>query len=221
MPNLPRAGPTRAHAMLLAGRSLRDLHDNDTAVAAFRNVIALGQGDEAQARLGLARTLTDQNKIAEALTEYNQLISVDDSNVAAAAMTEAAAIHRRLAEQERLAGHDATVRGELHEAQRLLLRLVLLMPFPELSPTPELAYLNLAEVLTQLGQPADALKEWQELADKFPNGPYASYAKAMIAINQHRKGDGEFILKSLHGQQLDPQLAEKVTRSLKAVEEMP
>jgi len=215
-------GAARAQAFLITGKAMQALNQPDVAVTSFQKVISLAQGFESQARLELARTLASQNKPAEALVEYERLVSADVSDIAAAAMTEGAAIHRGQAQKLRLAGDNEGMNRELAEAQRLLLRLVLLMPFPELSPIPELAYLDLAEVQSELGKVDDANKSLQELADKFPSGPYASFAKAIIAANQRKKGDAEFLLKKLREQQQpDPRLTDKINRAWKALESMP
>lgn len=220
-PKSAASGPARAEALWLTGRNLLLLNDSDGAINAFGQVIALAQGFEPQARLELARTLGATNKTAEAIAEYNKLISVDSSEVAAAAIFENASIHRRLAQKRRLAGDEGGMRQELEEAQRLFMRLVLLLPFPELSPLPELAYLELAEVRADLGKLDEAIKALQELTGKFPESPCAAYARAVLAIQQRKLGDAEALLKKLREQSLDPRLAERVARQLVSLEATP
>jgi predicted Zn-dependent protease len=92
---------------------------------------------------------------------------------------------------------------------------VLVYPFKQLSPMPELAHIELAEAYEDLGEPPDANRQLDALVTKFPDGPYASYAKAVLNLKNNRKPDAAFLLQELQKQTLDPRLAERVARKLK------
>ncbi|MCC7193755.1 MAG: tetratricopeptide repeat protein [Phycisphaeraceae bacterium] len=208
----------RAEALVLGGRNLRENGDIAGALDAFRRVIAMQQGFESHARLELARTLVTQNKLDEALTEYRSLINVERPTIIPASATyESAEIHRQKAIALKQNDEGPAAVAELEEAQKLYYRVGLLFAFPQLSPVPELAYINRAETLDDLGRKDEGDKALAELTEKFPDSSYASYAKAMIALHQGKAGDADFLLKKLREQQLDPRLSEKVTRRLKAL----
>ena len=71
---------------------------------------------------------------------------------------------------------------------------------------PELSYLELAEIETELGQTDNATADLKELGDRFPDGPYASYGRAVLLQQQNKKGEAVFLLKKLHEQTLDPRV---------------
>ena len=159
-----------------------------------------------------------QNKLDEALTEYRSLINVERPTIIPASATyESAEIHRQKAIALKQNDEGPAAVAELEEAQKLYYRVGLLFAFPQLSPVPELAYINRAETLDDLGRKDEGDKALAELTEKFPDSSYASYAKAMIALHQGKAGDADFLLKKLREQQLDPRLSEKVTRRLKAL----
>ncbi len=83
---------------------------------------------------------------------------------------------------------------------------------------PELSYLELADIETELATPDAATAELKELQDRFPDGPYASYAKAALLQQQNKLSDAVYLLKQLHDQTLDPRLSQRVDRRLQMLE---
>jgi tetratricopeptide (TPR) repeat protein len=208
----------RAEALVLGGQNLREIGDAAGALDAFRRVIAMQQGFENDARLELARTLVAQGKLDEALAEYRGLINVERPTVIPASATfESAEAHRAKAAKLKQQQAGPAALAELEEAQKLYYRVGLLFGFPQLSPMPELSYIARAEALDELGRGVEGDQALAELVKSFPGGPYASYAKAMLALHQHKSGDAEFLFKQLRGQTLDPRLAERVTKRLTAL----
>lgn len=215
-------GAARAEAMLYAARSQRDLKQTPQAIDLFRRVIAFGQGFELRSRLELAKTLRDSGKTDEALAEYTGLVYAQSSAIACEAIYDAAVIQRGLGDARKLASDPNGAKAAYEESYKLYKRIIVLFTHPQLSPMPELAYIEGAEVAIELGQRPDAEKTWAELAEKFPDAPYASYAKAMLAISRNKRGDASFLLKKLRDMTtLDERLAQRVAREFKALEGTP
>lgn len=210
------ATTTRSEAWLITGIAQRTMNKPDAAIASFDRIIADGKGFDVRARLEVARTLSSQNKSEDAIRAYTGLVSAEASEIASAALFESAMLQHKLADTRRQAGDPVTARRLLEESRRLLLRLVLLYPFKELSPLPERGYLELAEVETQLGEAKNAASHWRELTEKFPESPHALYAKAMLTRATGRSGDAEFILKKLRDQKPDAALSQKIDAALAA-----
>lgn len=208
-------GPRRAEALLVTGMAQCAMNQPDQAIATFERIVAEGRGFELRAQLEAARTLAGTGKAQDALLAYGGLVSVEPSEIASAAIFESAMLHRRIAEEKQQAGDPVTARKQMETARGLLLRLVLLYPFKELSPLPELGYIELAEVEQSLQLTKDATDHLRELGEKFPDGPYAGYGKAMLARAAGRVGDAEFILKKLRETPTDARLTAKVERSLR------
>lgn len=217
-PKSAAPGPARAQAAYLAGLCLRQTRDLPGSLESFRAVASLKHGYELPARLELARTLDLAGDADAALAEFGTLISVEPTDIASAAIFDAGLIHRRRAEERKLANQPEPQKRALEEARKLFKRLVLLFPFPQLSPLPELSYLELAEVEAELQNPAAVASELKELTERFPDGPYAVYARAVLALLQNKKEEAALRLRELHAKTLDPRLALRVQRKLAALD---
>jgi tetratricopeptide (TPR) repeat protein len=212
----------RAWALRMTGRSLNQLGDLPAAIAAYREAIALPHADPGRTRLELAGALRKAGSHAEAMDEYQGLINSEQSAIAAQALTQMADMHINQAKASQQSGDTAGSRQQYEDARKLLKRLVLLYGFTELSPLPEQGYLQLAHVEMQLDSVKDAVDELNELAQRFPQSPYASFAKAQGYIYQkHQLGDALFLLRKLQEQQLDPALKAMVEDRIKTLEATP
>ncbi len=216
----PNASPmARAEAVYLAGRAQRALGNPDEATKLFEQVVAMGQGFDLESRLELARVAADRGQLDRALGELAGLINSESSPIAAEALFTSAGVQRRLAQEARRAGNPQKATEANSEARRWLKRLVLLYPFPQLEPLPQLAYVELAEIAAELGESQGTIHgELRELATKYPDGPYATYAKAIIAEDTGRRGDAVALLRSLRDQTIDERLASRVNGLLRALE---
>ena len=212
-------GPARAEALLLAARGLRDLNDPESAVDAFREVIARGQGFGLEARLELARTLRDMGRLEEAEDEYKGLISVEDPMVASEAIYDSAQIYREADRRFRRAGDADAAKKSREEAELLLKRITLIYGQPQFTPLPELAHIDLAEMAMIGGDKTTAEKTYQELADNYPDGPYASYARAMIKMQNKKHKDARILFKQAQqAKSPDERLTKRIKAQLKALE---
>lgn len=216
-PESQAPGVARAEAVLLAGLNMQALDRRDDAVLFFRQVRAMSQGFELEAQLQLGRTFWRKGELPQAIEEYRGLISVDRSDIAAPAIFDSAQIYRLLAQQYEVDNDPAASEQARKEAVKLYKRLTVLWGKPSLSPLPELSYLNHAE-LELLLDTGTGEATYNELIERFPDGPYATYAKARIAQIERKDGDALFLLKQLRDVELDPRLKVRVVDAIKALE---
>lgn len=217
------SGAARAEGLLLAARGLRDLNDPVAATNAFREVVSIDHGFGMRARLELARTLLQTGKIDEAIIEYEGLTSTEEPAIAADALFDSAQIYRDVSRRRKRDGDAAGSAKAREQARVLLLKLVLLYSHPELSPIPELGHIELAEIAVEDAKPETAVKYLQDLAEKFPDGAYANYAKAVTRVVQDKREEARFLLRRLQEQEriLDPRLQRRVAAQLQAMEARP
>ena len=212
-------GTVGAEAMLLSAVALRDLGESDRAIEALHEVVSRGPAEFGlRARLELARILNSMGRTEQALTEYDELLSADDADVQAAAIFDSALIYRDVALQRARQSDDAGAAEARKEARTRLMRIVVLFFAPRFSPLPELAHINRAEIAREEGRTADAGEALAELVAKYPDGPYAAYAKAMINVQAQKRSEARFLLQKLADQKLDERLQKRVTEALKAME---
>jgi len=208
----------RTKALLLVARGLRNVNDPDAAIAAFREVIATGHGFGLEARLELARTLASQNKLKEAIGEYEGLISAENFDIASKAIYDAAQIYRDIDRRSRRASDKDAAAKAREEASGLLLRIVLLYSRPQFSPLPELAHIDLAELSLISDDKDKAAKTLGELIEYYKDGPYVFYAKAMIMLQQNKPNDARVLLKQAQKtEDLDKRLTDRILAQLKSV----
>ena len=89
---------------------------------------------------------------------------------------------------------------------------MLVYPLKELSPLPQRAYLDLAEVELEREEKQAAERELNELIDKYPDAPHARVARAMLAEMERPHGRGLAMLRSMDTQGLDPSLRQRIER---------
>ena len=202
--------------MYLLGKAYREAKRPTEAQAALGQVIAMGRGFDAEARLELARALADEGETDAALGELEGLISHEQSRIAAEALHESALLHLDLARK----ADPGDVAGHQGEARKLLKRLVLLYSFDELTPLPQRAAIELAEVETRLGDAAAATGSLREVARRFPDSPHAAFAQAVL---EEATGDPGAALARLRrardmDMDMEPWLRQRVEGALRQLE---
>lgn len=207
-----------AAALYETARMHRTAGRYDQALTVLEEVLAIGRGLDLDAQLEMARTLADMDRREAAADLFEGLSIADDSRIAAAALYEGAANQRAIAAARRKADDPVGAEVALREARKLLKRIVLLYAMPPLEPLPQRALLDLADIAAALDQPQQRVAELEELARKYPDGPYARYAKALLAAQRNRLGEATTLLKTLRDQPLDPPLTGRVTATLKELE---
>jgi len=207
-----------AAALYETARMHRAAGRYDQALTVLEEVLAIGQGLDLDAQLEMARTLADMDRRDAAAELFQGLSIADDSRIAAAALFEGAANQRAIAEARRKADDPAGAEAALREARKLLKRIVLLYAMPPLEPLPQRALLELADIAAALDQPPQRVTELEELIRKYPDGPYARYAKALLAAQRNRLGEATTLLKALRDEQIDQPLAGRVNATLKELE---
>lgn len=211
-------GAARAESLYLAGKAQRALGQLDAAQQMFEQVVAMGQGFDLEASLELAKVAADRGQHSEALAQLAGLMSSESSPIAAESLFTAAQVHRQIAANHRRSDNRQGVIDADNEARKLLKRLVLLYPFKELEPLPQLSYLELAEIAAELNELDAAAGELRELIEKYADGSYATYAKAVLAADEKRLGDAVALLRTLQPQPMDARLKARVDALLKLVE---
>src|SRR5690606_21815329 len=210
-----------AEAVLLAGLNMQSLNEREKAIMFFIQVRAMSQGFEQDAQLQLARTLWRKGELPQAIEEYRGLISVERADIAAPAIFDSAQIYRELARQYDTVNPDpAAAEQSRKEAIKLYKRLTVLWAKPSLSPLPELSYINHAELEVKLGQ-GDGEATYKELIERFPEGPYAAYAQAMLLHLSRKDGEALDTLKKLRDKELEPTLTIRVRDAIKELEAIP
>ena len=220
LPGRTLAPAERSAALYHRGRAQFQRRDFADAHRSFAGVVALGQGHDLHARLGLARAKAAQGDLDPALRELSDLINVDDTAVRAAALYETGVTHRRRADRLYREDRPDDAREALTEARASLKRLVLLyLTVDELYPLQPDGLLELHEIALALGEPDAALKEVRELLRAYPDTPYATYAEAVLAEDERRRPDDALVLlQKLEGETLPEALKRRVKARVKRLE---
>ncbi len=211
----------RAEVLYLAGLSRRHRGDHDGAITALDEVVALGAGFDLRARLELGHTLRQADRLDQAIGAYEGLVNAKPTRIAVDALLGRAAAYRMLARRRTHEGDAAGAANARHGARSALTRITTLHGTPQLSPLPQMAHIELHEVLLDLGDQTVTAREVQqnlkELLDMFPDGPYADYAKAMLAVVMNNRKDAIFLLKRLRTKTLDDDLRQRVDTQIEAL----
>ncbi len=208
-------------SLYIIGQGLRAVGKHDLAIQSFKEVEALGQGYGLLARLEIARTQAEAGKLSDAFDTYRGLMISSESKIAATALLESAQIQRQLAANLKRAADEEGAAKANKEAHSLAHRLTVLYSFPELSPLPELAHIERAELAVLIGKPDDAASSLKELKERFASGPYAQYGSALQMIDAKQNNEAGTLLRKLRQQKLDARLAAKVAAKLRELEGTP
>jgi tetratricopeptide (TPR) repeat protein len=214
------SGPEHAEALLLAARGLRALDDLDAAVKAFHEVVAIDHGFGLAARLEMARTMVRMGRVRDAQFEYEDLINARDGKIAAQAAMDSGRLYLEQAQQFKRQSDTEGAAEATKNARERFLRIVALYSSGQFTPMPQLAHLNLAEIDTDAGDKPSAIGRYRELADSYPDTPFAVYASAMVDVLEGRPLDGRFKIRQLSEQDkpLEPALAQRVEAKVKSLQ---
>lgn len=170
----------RAQAMFFRARALHNLERWREAVDAYRRLLAFSKAYGNQAQLGLAQTLaaSGNDRVEDALDEYNALLNVRDTRVAATALYESALLYLRLAARAEQAGFERGATESRKIARKRLNRLVLLYDLPQLGSLPLKAMHRLGLVLADAGEPAMARQQFDKLIEREGKPAWAKLAEA-------------------------------------------
>ncbi len=207
---------TRAEAQYVSGIAKRVAGDLEGSIALLTAVLnsEATPNLKLEARLELARSLADRGRTAEAIKQYEQLISAKPSHIAATAAFDCATLYRAMA-RGRGAATGVNEAESLKQSEKLFKRVVLLYSFPQLSPLPERAWLELADLAQEQGRVDEAVKSYQSLADKYGNSPFGVYGKAMVlALVKKNKVDAAQLLRQIP-QPVDPTLMARINQRLR------
>lgn len=207
-----------AKALMIGARSLRNQDKLPQAIDAFREVVAMSVGHGYEARIELARTLAKAGQYEEALDEYQSLIAAEQTQIACEALYDSGELHRQLV-QVRLRESDAA--GATAQREKAIMsfkRLILLYSFPEVSPLPELANIQLAELAIEMEKPDDAMTQLSEMVEAYPDSVYGTYAQACLSILKNQKIAATSLLKKIREtEKVDERLLTRVDNQLKVL----
>ena len=179
-------GGEMAKALYIQGQILQDQGKLTKARESFEHVVALGKGYDLDARIQLAKVTAANGNPEKAIEELKELCSSEASEIAARSLLESSRFWRKIEQQKLLQGDAKGAHAAREEAARHLKRLVLLYPYPELEPLPQQGYLELASVTGIMGENEEAESYLAELVEKYPEGPYTTYAKALLSERGER-----------------------------------
>lgn len=213
----------RSELLFIAGGARRATGSLSTAVDAFEEVMALGGRKQIPARLELARTYQASGQHDKALDAFDGLINQRPTAIAVQALLGRAAVQRQLGLRSRREDDLEEAVTYLGQARRDLERVILLHSHPQLSPWPQLAHVELHRIHRELGKAVVSEQRLRanlgELKESFPDGPYAEYAEAMLAIQHHDPGRAVRDLDTLRQQAIDEHLRQHVQREIRRLKE--
>lgn len=173
---------SKQRAMLLQGRAQRLAGLHDQATATLGEVRAISERFGTEAWLELAINYRDMGKPREALAELVPLQNPDRGHrIASRALYEAGVIHQRLYMTTKATSPDEAA-GHAKAAREAFKKLWLLYPDREGEVQAKRAYLGLAQLQQAMGNVAQEVETLEELATAHPESPYATFAKAILAI---------------------------------------
>ena len=183
-------------AMLLKGWALRLTDKLDEAVEILGEVRAVSERYNVDAWLEIALVYRDQGKLKEALNELAALQDPDRGHrIASKALYEAGLIHRKLYDGAAGRGDTATADSHKKDAREVFKKLWLLYPDREGEDLAKRAYLALAELLAASDDAVGEIKTLDELTTAHPDSPYATLAKAVLAIRANRQERADTYLR--------------------------
>ncbi|MEM7576324.1 MAG: tetratricopeptide repeat protein [Planctomycetota bacterium] len=172
----------RSHRLYLGGRLALRLGELDAATEQFGRVLALSEGFDLDAQLGLAEIAEARGDLEAAREEYDGLTRAEETSVAARAMLRLGHVEAARAASMLRQGRQREAVDAQAAARRTWKRLALLYLDAEaLQPTPQLALIALGELAASMGESAVAAREYGELAEAFPKSPWGRYAAAAVA----------------------------------------
>lgn len=203
-----------AEALHLNAVSLQRLEQWDAAAIGYRKLLAFGKGYGEQGRLGLAQSLAGGSHLEDALDEYDGLINLETSAIAAAALYDSALLRWELASRLAKAGDQAAAAPHREEARKRLSRVVILYDLPQLDPLPVQAMLALGRLLLEMGDKTRALADLQQATARAGATEWATLAKSEAALAGGQQGDAIFLLRKAVEQSTTPAVSQAAKKRL-------
>ncbi|MEO0477430.1 MAG: hypothetical protein AAF085_15910 [Planctomycetota bacterium] len=173
--------------MLLTGRAQRLSGLFDEAAETLGEVRAISDRYGTKAWLEIALTYRDMGKPEQALGELIPLQNPDRGHrIASQALYEAGVIHQRLYFASNQSTEPEQSAKHAKDAREAFKKLWLLYPDREGENQAKRAYLALAEVLAFGGDAVGEIEVLDELHKAYPESPYASFARALLAIRSEQ-----------------------------------
>jgi TolA-binding protein/predicted negative regulator of RcsB-dependent stress response len=185
----------RAEAMFYAGQALQKSQHYKEAIEMDRRLVGFSRGFGDQGRLGLAQSLAAMDQLEDALVEYEGLVNVESSMVAATALYESGLLHLEVAGRLAAAGDKAASARESSDARRRLNRVTLLYDLPQLGPVPIRAGLALAKLDVEAGEPDKAKRHCEAVLARPDAAPWHDIARAELKLIDGSLGDAVFLLR--------------------------
>lgn len=215
----------RAQAMFFRARALHQLQRWRDAVEAYRRLLAFGEAYGNQAQLGLAQTLaaSGNDRVEDALEEYNGLLDVKDTRVAASALYESALLHLKLADQARRAGFERAAEESTLTARRRLSRLALLYDLPQLGALPLRAIHRLGRLHAERDNPDAAARQFDKLLDREGKPAWAMLGRAerMLLADPPQAASAKKLLDKLLAEHPESAAAELARQRVRQIEQQP
>lgn len=173
---------SKERAMLLKGKAYRLAGQHKEAAETLNEVRAISERFGTEAWLELALTYRDMGKPDEALAELTPLQNPDRGHaIASRALYEAGVIHQRLYLSNKASSPDKA-EANAKSAREAFKKLWLLYPDRKGEDQSKRAYLALADLQQAMGDLPSEVMTLEELATAYPESPFATYAKALLAI---------------------------------------
>jgi len=193
----------RAAAMFYTARSLQALERWNEAITAYQALLGRTTAFGEQGRLGLAQSLVGSGDVESAMEEYNGLLRVRSTAVAATALYESGLLHIATADRMAQAGYDDAATEQLKEARRRLNRLLILHDVPQLGPLPTRTRIALGRVEQRIGELELARKRFTEAAKQTDHPAWAKVGKAELALLDGQRAAAVKLLRSVDDQATD------------------
>jgi tetratricopeptide (TPR) repeat protein len=182
-----------SESLFLAGRCQQSLGQFSAAIPLYHRLLARGPAFAQQARLHLAQCLTAAGQSPQALEQYDQLVHVEASAIAAAALLESALI--QITTADRLAAaNDPAAANLLTDARSRLHRLIILYDLPQLSPLVLSAMVLLAD-LDAASEPAKARQWCDGILSRQPATPFHELAQAQLLLLSGQRAEALVLLR--------------------------
>ncbi len=210
--NIPAA--MRAEALFHAAKAYQETEKWKKAVETYRRLVGLSEGYGNRGRLGLAQSLAAAGEVEKAITQYDGLIRVESSRIAATALLESARLYRKQARRYERAGEADRAKKYRKEAVRRLHRISILHDVPELKRLVQRSLIELAVLARAQDQTERAKKAVKQLIKGYPNSAWADVARAELALLNGRRGEAKFLWKKLLKKTSADRVAEHVRQRL-------
>lgn len=210
--------PVEEDAQLLRGVVLRMSGDYDASAEVLEELRAVSERLTLDAWLELARTMRARGDLAGAVRELGGLINSDQSQrIAAQALFESGLVRRELATQHRQRDDRPAEAEQLTEARRVLKMVILLHADRAGDDLAQRSYIELAEVSEAMGEAEEAGELLAELVDKYPETPYADYARALLHIRAGETEPAATLLRRVAERSQNQALSDRAAALLRSI----